>query len=108
MADQHIESVSTHASQRLAQRNLSYLDIEYVLNHGRRIRNGKALFIYLGRRDIPFDDLRESRRTRLEGTVLVLDPQSGSHLTTAYRNRRTGIRDIKRKQKHSLPPKFVA
>ena len=53
MADHHLESVSSHASQRLAQRNLSYRDIEYVLSHGRRIRNGKALFIYLGRRDIP-------------------------------------------------------
>jgi hypothetical protein len=108
MADHHLESVSSHASQRLAQRNLSYRDIEYVLSHGRRIRNGKALFIYLGRRDIPDYDLRESRRTRLEGTVLVLDPESGSHLTTAYRNRRTGIRDIKRKQKHALVTRFDA
>ena len=33
----------------------------------------------------------------------MLDPISGSHLTTAYRNRRSGIRDIKRKQKHGLP-----
>ena len=55
------------------------------------------------RRDIPSADLRESRLTRLEGTVLVLDPMTGSHLTTAYRNRRSGIRDVKRKQKHSLP-----
>jgi hypothetical protein len=47
--------------------------------------------------------LRHSSLTRLEGTVLVLDPISGSHLTTAYRNRRSGIRDIKRKQKHGLP-----
>ena len=103
MAERQLESVSVHASQRLAQRNLSSRDIEYVLSHGRRIRNGKALFICLGRRDIPAADLRHSRLTRLEGTVLVLDPISGSHLTTAYRNRRSGIRDIKRKQKHCLP-----
>ena len=103
MAERQLESVSLHASQRLAQRNLSSRDIEYVLSHGRQIRNGKALFICLGRRDIPSADLRESRLTRLEGTVLVLDPMTGSHLTTAYRNRRSGIRDVKRKQKHSLP-----
>jgi hypothetical protein len=106
MADRQLESVSNHASQRLAQRNLSTRDIEYVLNHGRRIRNGKALFICLGRRDIPVTDLRESSVTRLEGTVLVLDPMTGSHLTTAYRNRRSGIRDVKRKQKHALPPRY--
>ena len=103
MAERQLESVSVHASQRLAQRNLSSRDIEYVLSHGRRIRNGKALFICLGRRDIPPGDQRHSRLTRLEGTVLVLDPMTGSHLTTAYRNRRSGIRDVKRKQKHALP-----
>jgi hypothetical protein len=108
MADHHLESVSTHATQRLAQRNLTYRDIEYVLSHGRRIRNGKALFICLGRRDIPSDDRRESNLSRLEGTVLVLDPVNGSHLTTAYRNRRSGIRDIKRKQKHALPSRYEA
>ena len=108
MADHHLESVSNHATQRLAQRNLTYRDIEYVLSHGRRIRNGKALFICLGRRDIPVDDLKENNLRRLEGTVLVLDPISGSHLTTAYRNRRSGIRDIKRKHKHALHPRYDA
>lgn len=108
MADHHLESVSQHASQRLAQRNLSYRDIEYVLSHGRRIRNGKALFICLGRRDIPANDLRESTLTRLEGTVLVLDPRTGSHLTTAYRNRRSGIKDIKRKVKRTIPARYAA
>jgi hypothetical protein len=108
MADHHLESVSLHAIQRLAQRNLTYRDIEYVLHHGRRIRNGKALFICLGRRDIPQDDLRESALSRLEGTVLVLDPVSGSHLTTAYRNRRSGIRDIKRKHKRALSTRYDA
>jgi hypothetical protein len=104
MADRHLQSVSGHALQRLAQRNLTYRDVEYVLSHGRQIRNGKALFIYLGRRDIPARDQRESAWARLEGTILVLDSGTGSHLTTAYRNRRHGIKDIKRKLKRSLPP----
>jgi hypothetical protein len=95
MADRHLQSVSSHASQRLAQRNLSY-------------RDGKAIFIYLGRRDIPEHDLRQSARTRLEGTILVMDAGTGSHLTTAYRNRRHGIKDIKRKLKRSLPPDYHA
>ena len=31
-----------------------------------------------------------------------LDPATGQHLTTAYRNRRRGSRDIKRKSKQTL------
>ena len=101
MSDRYIETISSHALHRLAQRNLSPTDIEYVLDHGRHIRNAKALFIYLARRDIPVADRSRSECTRLEGTVLVLDPWTGRHLTTAYRNRRTGIRDIKRKAKYA-------
>ncbi len=102
MALERIEKISTHAHQRLAQRNLSDADIQYVLTHGTRIHNGSAVFVHLGRKDIPEDDLRISRWRRLEGTVLVLDPQSGHHLTTAYRNRRNGIKEIKRKRKYRI------
>jgi hypothetical protein len=34
--------------------------------------------------------------------VLVLDPATGCHLTTAYRNRQRGSRDIRRKLKRSI------
>jgi hypothetical protein len=94
--------VSFHAGRRLAQRNLSYEDVGYVISHGRIYHTGKALFVHLGRRDIPADHLRQDSFRRLEGTVLVLDPTTGQHLTTAYRNRRHGSRDIKRKRKHAL------
>ena len=97
-----VESISRHAGQRLAQRNLTASDVEYVFRHGRVTHTGKAIFIHLGLRDIPIEDRRHSRLRRLEGTVLVLDPRSGRHLTTAYRNRRRGYRDIKRKSKRSL------
>jgi hypothetical protein len=33
----------------------------------------------------------------------VLDPATGCHLTTAYRNRQRGSRDIRRKLKRSIP-----
>lgn len=108
MADHHLASISGHAMVRLAQRNLSQADIDYVFEHGRRVRNGKAMFVHLGRRDIPDDDRRLTRFSRLEGTVLVLDAYSGCHLTTAYRNRRSGIRDIKRKLKRSIATEFHA
>ncbi len=95
-------SVSDHAARRLAQRNLTERDIQYVMRHGRCIHNGSAIFIHLGRRDIPATDLRDDRLRRLEGTVLVLDPKSGQYLTTAYRNRQSGMREIKRKRKYRL------
>ena len=97
-----VASVSAHASRRLAQRNLSDADVQYVYAHGRLHHTGKATFIYLGLRDIPPDDRRDNRWRRLEGTVLVLDPTTGCHLTTAYRNRQRGSRDIRRKLKRSI------
>ncbi len=99
MHERRLVSISCHAGRRLAQRNLSDRDVSYVLSHGRLIHRGHARFVHLGRRDIPADHLRDDRIRRLEGTILVLDAYSGEHLTTAYRNRRRGIRDIKRKLK---------
>ena len=97
-----VATVSAHASRRLAQRNLSPEDVQYVYAHGRLHHNGKATFVHLGLRDIPPEDRRDDRRRRLEGTVLVLDPATGCHLTTAYRNRQRGSRDIRRKLKRSI------
>ena len=102
MRDHTISTISNHAGRRLAQRNLSHEDVRYVFAHGRLHHAGKALFVHLGLRDIPADHRRDDRLRRLEGTVLVLDPDSGQHLTTAYRNRRRGSRDIKRKCKHAF------
>ncbi len=99
MREHAIATISIHAGRRLAQRNLSPEDVRYVFTHGRLHHRGKACFVHLGLRDIPTEHRREDRIRRLEGTVLVLDPDSGQHLTTAYRNRRTGSRDIKRKPK---------
>ena len=102
MRSSYIATMSAHASQRLAQRNLTTDDVHYVYTHGRVHHNGKATFIHLGLRDIPREDLRDDRFRRLEGTVLVLDPGTGCHLTTAYRNRQRGSRDIRRKLKRSI------
>lgn len=102
MREARLSSLSCHAVERLAQRNLSASDVHYVYRHGRMHHTGKATFVHLGLRDIPTADLRDDRVRRLEGTVLVLDSTSGCHLTTAYRNRRRGSRDIRRKLKRSL------
>jgi hypothetical protein len=102
MREPRVAFISQHASRRLAQRNLTYEDVCYVFMHGRLHHTGKALFVHLGLRDIPLSDRRRDQFRRLEGTVLVLDPATGQHLTTVYRNRRRGSRDIKRKPKRAL------
>jgi hypothetical protein len=107
MRESRVANVSSHADRRLAQRNLSFADVRYVFTHGRVHHAGKAMFVHLGLRDIPADDRRDDHFRRLEGTVLVLDPATGQHLTTAYRNRRKGSRDIKRKSKHGLAPEMI-
>jgi hypothetical protein len=103
-----VATVSAHASRRLAQRNLTPDDVQYVYAHGRLHHNGKAMFVYLGLRDIPEADRRDDRLRRLEGTVLVLDPTTGCHLTTAYRNRQRGSRDIRRKLKRAISARVQA
>ena len=97
-----LATVSAHASRRLAQRNLTPEDVQYVYAHGRLHHNGKATFVHLGLRDIPEEDRRDDRLRRLEGTVLVLDATTGRHLTTAYRNRQRGSRDIRSKLKRAI------
>jgi hypothetical protein len=106
MRESRVAIVSHHADRRLAQRNLSFEDVRYVFAHGRMHHAGKALFVHLGLRDIPADHRRDDHLRRLEGTVLVLDPDTGQHLTTAYRNRRNGSRDIKRKSKHAFATQY--
>ena len=102
MRNSFVSTFSAHASRRLAQRNLTAEDVQYVYTHGRLHHTGKATFVHLGLRDIPREDRRDDRFRRLEGTVLVLDPTTGCHLTTAYRNRQRGSRDIRRKLKRSI------
>lgn len=102
MRNSSVTTVSAHASRRLAQRNLTAEDVQYVYAHGRLHHTGKATFVHLGLRDIPEEDRRDDRFRRLEGTVLVLDSTTGCHLTTAYRNRQRGSRDIRRKLKRAV------
>ncbi len=99
MDDRAPTAITHHAARRLAQRNLNAEDVHYVASHGRAHHAAHALFIHLGRRDIPVEDLRVDRLRRLEGTILVLDPNNGRILATAYRNRQSGSRNIRRKSK---------
>lgn len=90
-------TMTAHAVTRAAQRNLSPEDIDYVLEHGKKIRRGGACFFYLGEKDIKPEDQGEDDIARLEGTILVLDPKMQAILTV-YRNREKGLKEIRKKQ----------
>ncbi len=76
------------------------MDVQFVLEHGRRYRCAGVLHIFLGWRDLPSDKAAYRRFAHLEGTTLVLDDtRVGVSLITVYRNRRA-LGRIRRKAKY--------
>lgn len=91
---------SAHALNRQAQRNLTFDDVQFVLQHGRQVHSAGALHIFLGGRDIPADRALERRYGRLEGTILVLHLSADEPIiVTTYRNRR-GLKAVRAKAKY--------
>lgn len=91
------ERFSKHAFERASQRNIRGENIEFLLRFGRKIHRAGALFVFLGRHDIPSEYLRDDRYAKLEGTTLVVS-NDGECLITAYRNKKA-LRQIKKKLK---------
>ncbi len=85
---------SNHARLRQAQRNLSDVDVAFVLENGRRSYQAGVLCVFLGWRHIPNEKLIYQRFSHLEGTMLKLAANGSGEmiLVTAYRNRRAGRR----------------
>ncbi|MCA9963027.1 MAG: DUF4258 domain-containing protein [Anaerolineales bacterium] len=94
---------SKHAKLRMAQRNVSKNNIEFVLENGQWFHRGGAIFVFLGSRDIQKSREFEKKFERLEGTVVVLS-RDGSHIITVYRNRQQGLRKIKQKDCYGRNP----
>lgn len=91
-------NLTAHARVRMAQRGIRPDDLEYVLQHGRRIRPGNgSLYIFLGNRDVPQED-RIGRQGKLAGTVVVLD--RAGNIVTVYRNSRAS-RMLKKRRRCS-------
>lgn len=90
--------LSNHALTRMAQRNLSTEDVEYVLQFGYRVRSGGALHYFLRHADIPQGDRK--RTQRLEGTTVLMD-RNGQFIITVYRNRR-GLKVLRQKVKWEI------
>ncbi|MBX3053589.1 MAG: DUF4258 domain-containing protein [Caldilineaceae bacterium] len=95
---QETVELSNHAVTRMAQRNLSTEDVEYVLQFGCRVRSGGVLHCFLRYNDIPKTDRKRVRR--LEGTTVLLD-RCGQNIITVYRNRR-GLKGIRQKVKWEI------
>lgn len=88
---------SEHAQTRMAQRRLSVTDVQYIVNHGIRYHKAGGLFLFLGKRNIS-----DKRQERLEGCVVLLDPDTEEVVITVYRNRSNAPKDIRRKAKRNL------
>ena len=100
-------NLSKHAVLRMAQRNLSLGDLEYVLEHGERIhKTGVAVYI-LRKRDIPQCDRKRSEVTRLEGTVVLTGfSENGTlEVITLYRNK-GALRTLRCKAKYDARRKY--
>ena len=92
---------TAHAVLRMAQRHVSSDEVQYVMLHGTKYHSAGVLHCYLRRKDIPECDLRFSQFSRLEGTTILLDPDSGKTVITVYRNRsKNALKAIRRKAKY--------
>jgi hypothetical protein len=91
--------LSEHASRRSAQRNLSYDEILFVIEHGKRLRNAGVVFIQLRVKDIPEAIPANHHYRRLIGSTVVLC-SCGQHVITLYREDEAFRKD-KRKTKYN-------
>jgi hypothetical protein len=95
-SNQLVELIPTgHAEWRMAQRNVSWSDIEFVLDHGSKLYRNGVIFYYLRRCDIP--NCVWQKYGRLEGTTVVFSAQSYEVVTVYRGHRRRGLRRVKRK-----------
>jgi hypothetical protein len=91
----------------MAQRNISLVDLEYVLEHGERVHKTGLTIYVLRKRDILQNDRKKSEITRLEGTVVLTGfSQDGNvEVITTYRNKRA-FRAIRYKAKYDNRRKY--
>ena len=95
-----------HSVTRSAQRGLTDEEIEYVYQFASRFHSGGALIYYLRRQDVPVPDLRWDFAMRLVGTALVVT-LDGHTLVTTWRNRRRGMKRIRKKKDVFVLPELL-
>lgn len=77
-------TLAAHARLRLAQRNLSPAQVDYVLEHGVEVQRTGVTFYILRERDVPPAHRRCDTYAKLAGTVVLVAPHGT--LVTAYRH----------------------
>jgi len=92
--------LNDHSSRRAAQRGLTFEEIEYIVWHGESFHRTGVVIYYLRTKDIPADDLRKDIWSRLVGSAVIVDWNSGT-VITVWRNRRSGLKTIRRKPDYS-------
>lgn len=82
-------ALSKHAVLRMAQRNISLSDLEYVLEHGVRVHKTGITIYILRKRDILQSDRKQATIARLEGTAVLTRflPDGKLKVITIYRNK---------------------
>jgi uncharacterized protein DUF4258 len=102
-----ILNLSQHAVRRMAQRNISLSDLEYVLEHGERLHKTGVTIYVLRKRDIPQSDRKRSKIARLEGTVVLTGFfEDGSlEIITVYRDK-SAFRSVQCKVKYDNRRKY--
>lgn len=93
-------NLSEHTHLRMAQRNLSMDDLEYVMEYAHKLHKAGALIYYLRKKDIPAWDQPNARLARLAGTAVVVT-RDGRLVMTTWRNLQTGLQHLKKKPDHS-------
>ena len=93
--------LSKHALLRMAQRNFSLHDLEYVLEYGTRIDVSGVTGYILRKIDIPLDDRSKSEITRLEGAVILAEftEEGKLEIITTYRNK-SAVKELRCKTKY--------
>ncbi len=92
-------TASNHAQIRAAQRCLPNGAIEYILEHGQVYHRAGAVFYFLRDCDIPTQDQGYEQIVRLAGTAVVVSKDQQT-IITVWRNRRKGLKQIKRKSRY--------
>jgi len=84
----------------MAQRNLDWNDIHFVLQFGQRFHKAGVILIFLRARDIPVNLRAQKRFSRLQGTTIVVNRNDLGNIITVYRNRQNGARQIRIKRRN--------
>lgn len=99
--------MSEHSMVRAAQRSLSQDELEYVLTWGQVIHKAGAVFCYLREKDIPPQDWHNQRWHKIAGTAVV-QARDSEAVITVWRNRKAGLKNIRRKVKYDCHAAWCA